>query len=202
MKLPLAFASAFRGKWRSWLRPHALLVIAVILVTAVIEYAMGRTPISTSGTIRLWVGDIHSPELSQQIADWYSFSHVLHGFLFYALWHLLGRGKWRPDVCLVLTALAESGWEILENTPFIIERYRSATAAQGYVGDSILNSMSDILFCLAGHLLAKRLPVRWTIGLFVGIELMLLFTIRDNLTLNILMLIYPLEAIKRWQLGP
>ena len=187
------------GRTPLWL--HVVLGAGIIAFAACVEAGMGRIAISQSGKIQLWVGDVTSSELSQQIADWYSFSHILHGFILYALIYWLGRGQWTLARCLVLAIAAESAWEILENTPWVIDRYRAATASFGYTGDSILNSMCDILFCVAGFFLARYLPVWVTILCVVVIELGLLWAIHDNLFLNILMLIHPIGAIKRWQMG-
>ena len=178
-----------------------LIALAILTLAASVELAMGRIPISKSGRIMFWVGDPQSPELSQQLADWYSFSHVLHGFIFYGVIHLLSRRRWSAGFCLLLAIFIEACWEILENTPFTIERYRQATASQGYVGDSILNSMSDILCCTFGYLIARKIPVWLTLSLIVIVEVGLLLAIRDNLTLNIVMLIHPIDAIKQWQIG-
>jgi hypothetical protein len=161
---------------------------------------MGRTPLCTCGDIRLWADDVHSPDNSQQIADWYSPSHVIHGFLFFlVLQWLLPRvtAGWRLAIAVAL----ESGWEILENSPLIIDRYRQATIAIGYTGDSILNSVSDIAMMAAGFLLAGRLGTLRTLLLALALELLTLAVIRDNLTLNILMLAWPVDAIRVWQAG-
>ena len=170
-------------------------------IAALIELEMGRVPICKCGYIRLWVGAVSSPENSQQIADWYSFSHIIHGFFFYGLFHLIGRGKWPIGSCLVLTVLAESSWEVLENSSFIMDRYRQSTIALSYYGDSVLNSMSDIFFCIVGFALAARLPVWMTLALIVVMELGVGYAIRDNLTLNIIMLIHPFQSIKRMGTG-
>jgi uncharacterized membrane protein YjdF len=175
-------------------------ILGVIVLTAMILHVMGRTPLCTCGDIRLWAGDVHSPDNSQQIADWYSPSHVIHGFLFFlVLQWLLPRvtAGWRLAIAVAL----ESGWEILENSPLIIERYRQATIAIGYTGDSILNSVSDIAMMTAGFLLAGRLGTLRTLLLALALELLTLAVIRDNLTLNILMLAWPVDAIRVWQAG-
>lgn len=176
------------------------MTIAVTLVaTLLILLAMGRPPVCTCGTIRLWEGAVNSAGNSQHLADWYSFSHIIHGFLFYwGTWALLRR-QVQPDARLALAVMIEAGWEILENSPVIIDRYRTATMALGYTGDSVLNSMSDIAMMAAGFLFASRAPVRVTVALAIGFELFTLWAIRDNLALNVLMLTYPLEAVKAWQ---
>jgi hypothetical protein len=182
-----------------WL--YCCLGAGIIGLAACVEAAMGRMGFSQSGKIQLWVGDVTSSELSQQIADWYSFSHILHGFILYGLIRWISGGRWALARCVVLAIAAESAWEILENTPFVIARYRAATASFGYTGDSILNSVCDILFCTAGFFLARYFPVWLTILCVLVIEVGLLLAIHDNLALNILMLIHPIGAVKRWQMG-
>ncbi|GAA0338911.1 DUF2585 domain-containing protein [Sphingomonas oligophenolica] len=180
----------------------ALVVIALFLLVGAIELTAGRPPICPCGRISLWQGAAQSPETSQQVADWYSFSHIIHGFLFYGAAHLLLRGSpglraWAPAAAV----LVEGGWELLENSPLIIDRYREATVAVGYSGDSILNSLCDIGWMAFGFGVAGRLPARATIALAIGFELMTLAVIRDNLTLNIVMLVWPIDAIRTWQGG-
>ncbi|MEJ7927869.1 DUF2585 domain-containing protein [Sphingobium sp. AN641] len=161
--------------------------------------AMGRPPICTCGTVEFWHGAIDSGN-SQHVADWYSPSHVIHGFLFYgAAWLLL---RERPmGVRLAVAVAVEAAWELLENSPVIIDRYRTATIALGYSGDSILNSMSDIGMMALGFLFAGRASWRVTLAIGLGFEMLTLWVIRDNLTLNVLMLTFPIEAVKTWQSG-
>jgi hypothetical protein len=180
---------------------YAIIAAGVALLAAGVELAMGRVPVSKSGRLMLWNGNVTSSENSQQVTDWYSFSHVIHGIAFYAALRLLGRGRWPPGLCLVLAVGVEAAWEVFENTPFTIERYRKATIALDYYGDSVLNSMCDILCCVAGFILAAKLPWWGSLAVVVANELFVGLMIRDNLTLNIIMLVKPIEAIKRWQSG-
>ncbi len=152
------------------------------------------------GYIRFWEAKINSSENSQHISDWYSFSHIIHGFIFFWFFRLISRKKWPIGLCLVLALGVECSWEILENSSFIINRYREATISLDYFGDSILNSVCDILFMVLGFFLAWRMPVWLTILLIIVMELGVGYMIHDNLTLNIIMLIHPFEAIKQWQM--
>lgn len=180
-------------------RAIAALIVLVLAAVAAIELGMGRPAICTCGHVALWHGAIDSGN-SQHLLDWYSPSHVIHGLLFYGAGWLLLRGL--PVRFRLLIAVAvEAAWELLENSPVIIDRYRTATMALGYTGDSVLNSLSDISCMMIGFALARTLPVKATIALAIGFELLTLAVIRDNLTLNILMLLWPIEAIKHWQAG-
>lgn len=178
--------------------------VLVIAATALILRAMGRPLISTLGTVKLWHGEVVSSENSQHISDWYSFTHIVHGFFFcFVLWivsSILPQLR-KFSVCLVVAVVLESIWEVFENTDFIINRYREATVALDYFGDSVINSTADILFMSLGFLMATRLPVLASISIVTASEVMLAIVIRDNLVLNVIMLIWPIEAIKNWQLG-
>jgi hypothetical protein len=181
-------------------RRTAVLVFAVVAMAAAVELAMGRHPICTCGSVDLWVGARDSPKTSQMLADWYSLSHVVHGLLFYALLWLAAR-RWPVERRLLAAVLIEASWEVIENTPFIIDRYRETTAALGYSGDSVLNSVSDMLMMCLGFLFARKAPVWASIAVLVVLEIVPLFVIRDNLALNILNLIAPNAAIAAWQAG-
>ncbi|HEU0310465.1 MAG TPA: DUF2585 domain-containing protein [Sphingomicrobium sp.] len=175
-----------------------LILAAALLLTFLAMSAMGRPSICSCGTIELW-GEV-GPKQSQMLADWYSPSHVIHGFLFYAaLAWAWPRGpvEWRFIAALAI----EAAWEIIENTSIIIDRYREATIALGYSGDSILNSLSDILMMAVGFLAARRLPVWASVTIVLVLELVPLIAIRDNLALNVIMLVAPSDAILNWQAG-
>ena len=185
-------------------RSGVLLALVLAVAVATILLAMGRTPVCTCGTVRLWWGVVQSAENSQHLSDWYSFSHVIHGLLFYFFAHLLWR-RWhlfggRPARWALPIAVAFEGfWELLENSPLIINRYRAVTISYGYAGDSVINSLSDIGCMVIGFVLASRLPVRASIALALAFELFTLIMIRDNLALNVLMLVGPLDAVRSWQ---
>ncbi|MBP1851889.1 DUF2585 domain-containing protein [Rhizobium halophytocola] len=177
----------------------SLAVVAVlILAQALTEWMMGRVPICTCGYVKLFEPGVNTPGNSQHLADWYTPSHIIHGFLFYGLgWLVLRNRGIGPR--LTLAVVIEAGWELLENSPIIINRYRSATAAVGYSGDSILNSVMDTVFMILGFLFAARVPVWLTILVAIIFEIFTGWLIRDNLTLNVLMLVWPVDAIKEWQ---
>lgn len=170
----------------------------VVLGAAAILWLMGRPLTYKGGLIELW-GPAGAKQ-SQMILDWYSASHIVHGFLFYGLLHLVAK-RWQPGQKLLAATLVEAAWEIVENSPVIIDRYREATIALGYRGDSVLNSVSDIAMMIVGFLLAMRVPVWASVMIVLVLELVPLAIIRDNLTLNVWMLLSPNEAIRAWQAG-
>ena len=180
---------------RAWLPP-----LLLMLAAAAILLAMGRSPICACGRVTLWVSSSTSPETSQMLADWYSASHIVHGLLFYAALSLVAR-RWPVERRFLVALAVEASWEIAENSPWIIDRYRSATTAIGYTGDSVLNSVSDIMMMGLGFLLARRLPLWAALLMVVVLELVPLAIIRDNLTLNVIMLLHPVDAIRTWQAG-
>lgn len=173
--------------------------LAVLFMVVALR-AMGRTWWCKCGGAAPWTLDMQSLHGSQHLVDVYSFTHALHGFVFFALLSLcLPRAV--PRVKLGLAILLEASWELLENSTWVITKYRAATISLDYFGDSIVNSLGDVACCTLGFLLARRLPVKASVAVFVGVELLLLALIRDNLTLNVLMLTFPIEAVKRWQHG-
>lgn len=192
------------SSWFSRHRETWWLLASLLLVLVVTAFALrfeGRLWICACGTIKLWVGNTCTSDNSQHILDPFSFTHVLHGVVFFWIIAWLGarlRSSWQ----LVLAIALEGAWEIFENTNFIINRYRTATAALGYTGDTVVNSIGDILCCLAGFLIARRLGFVRSLIVFVLIELVLMVWINDSLLLQILMLITPMEEIKNWQSCP
>lgn len=177
-----------------------IVVLALAVVFLAILWAMNRPPICTCGYVTFWYGSVNGPGNSQHIADWYTLSHIIHGMIFYALLWWVG-SNWSMGLRLALATIIEGSWELLENSPMIIDRYRQATIGIGYSGDSIINSMCDIGWMILGFLVALRLPWKWTLAIALLMELVALVAIRDNLALNILMLLYPVEAVKLWQGG-
>jgi hypothetical protein len=194
--MALSIKESFRSLFN---RKTAVLLGIVLIGFALTLHFMGRIPMCECGfglvTLSAW-----SSATSQNLVDPYSFSHVLHGIIFFGILFLVARRMSLPWK-LIIAVLIEVAWEIFENTPFIINRYREATASLDYFGDSILNSMGDVLCTILGFWIASRLSWKWTLALVVVIELVMLYAIRDNLTLNILMLLYPIDAIKEWQVA-
>ncbi len=183
-------------------RTQALLAFGIIAASAASLLLMGHPLICKCGYVKLWHGVVMSSENSQHISDWYSPSHVIHGFLFYVLFWLIGR--WIPlsfGARLVLALLVEGSWEVIENTDYLINRYRGITVSLDYYGDSVINSVSDILFMVLGFVLAAKLPVWLTVAIAITLELVVGYFIRDNLTLNVVMLLWPVQAILDWQAG-
>jgi hypothetical protein len=181
--------------WRAW-----AIALGIAAAGAAALYAMGRTPICTCGTVKLWHGDPLSAENSQHLTDWYSPSHVLHGLVFYlALYWLLPRRG--LGTRLVLATLFEVAWEVIENTDAMIDRYREVTISLGYYGDSIVNSAMDVAMMWLGFMIAAVAPVWLSVLLFVAAELIVGIAIRDGLLLNVLMVVWPLDSVLAWQQG-
>lgn len=177
-------------------------MVAVAGAAVVVLLSMGRHVWCECGSPVPWAWDVWSRHNSQHVIDPYAFTHVLHGVAFFgALWLVAGKRVsvvWRAAI----TAALESAWEILENSPIVIERYRAATISLDYFGDSIVNSVADVGACLFGFWIASKLPWKLSIALFVVTEVVLLFWVRDSLLMNILQLVYPIEAVKTWQMSP
>jgi hypothetical protein len=186
--------------WPIWFYPAALALIAIQIT---VLYDFGQPAFSTTGRIMLWVGDVWSNETSQQLADWYSFSHIIHGFIFFGILHLIAPRL--PVAARLLIAMGvEIAWEITENSPATIQHYRQQAIAAGYVGDSILNSVSDTTMMSIGFLIAWRTSWRYVAIAAICMELFTLAMVRDNLTLNVIGLVLPgdwapIHAIHDWQ---
>ncbi|MCO8122646.1 DUF2585 family protein [Stieleria sp. TO1_6] len=175
-------------------------LLLVLVSLAIVLRLMGRTWWCKCGGFSPWSWQVKSEHNSQHLIDAYSFTHLLHGFVFFALLWLL-RERYSPRLRLLAALVVEAAWEVVENSPFIIERYRAATISLDYYGDSIANSLCDVLSMLLGYLIASRLRWYQTLAIMIVVELVLLATIRDSLLLNVIMLIYPLDAILQWQSG-
>ena len=189
-----AATTSFRGQ-RYW---PAFAIVAAFPATALLLRLEGRLWVCACGSIQLWAGQICSANNSQHFLDPYSFTHVLHGFLFFWMiaWLLRLNLNWQ----LALTVVVEAAWEVFENTNFIIDRYRSETAALGYNGDTVVNSFGDILCCLVGFIVARRLGLRRSLVVFAVLEVVLIVWIKDSLLLEILMLVIPIDALRGWQM--
>ncbi|MBP9048969.1 MAG: DUF2585 domain-containing protein [Tabrizicola sp.] len=177
-----------------------LITLGIVLLTAAWLLWIGREPWCKCGYVKLWHGQIVSAENSQHISDWYSPSHIIHGFLFFGLLWLLARRLsfgWR----LAIATLVECAWEIVENSDAVIERYRSVTISLDYYGDSVLNTVCDVLAMMLGFWLASKLPVWATVALIILFEGATMWIIRDGLALNVLMLLWPLDSVAQWQAG-
>ncbi len=187
------------GKGSS-LHSYAGFALLLVAVQALVLYLFGQPPICTCGYVKLWEGVVLSSGNSQHLADWYTFSHIIHGLLFYlGLWYFFPRmDVWKR---LFFAVGIEVAWEIIENTPMVINHYREQALAQGYTGDSILNSISDTVAMICGFILAKRFPVWTVVILAVALEIFVGYMIRDNLTLNVLNLVHQFPAISAWQAG-
>lgn len=186
--------------WKNKLLNSKLTAIYLValLLAAIGCSALGRVWWCHCGELTLWATNPWSAHNSQHFFDWYSPSHFLHGVSFYLLFYRLRNSR---AVAFAIALSLEVGWEILENSPLIIQRYRAATASLGYSGDSIFNSLSDISMCALGFLLASRLSVKQNCAIFLAIELVTVYLIRDGLLLNMLMLVWPIESIRQWQLA-
>ncbi|MFZ2555810.1 MAG: DUF2585 family protein [Minisyncoccia bacterium] len=175
-------------------------VFGLLLAHAGILFAMGQPVICDCGFVKLWHGVVISAENSQHLTDWYTLSHIIHGILFYALLAFLFP-RMPLGIRLLLAMGIEMGWEFFENTDMIINRYREQALAQGYFGDSVVNSLGDVVAVIVGFLFTWRVPSWLAVALVITLELFALYAIRDNLTLNIIQLIHPIDAIGAWQAG-
>jgi len=181
---------------------HIALLAAIVAAAALALYLMGHPLICICGYVKLWHFDIESAENSQHLIDWYTPSHIIHGFIFY--WLLWLASRWMPlsfGMRLVLAVAIEASWEVIENTDFVINHYREMTISLDYYGDSVINSVSDVLFMVLGFFLAARLPVWLTVVIAIALEVFIGAMIRDNLTLNVLMFLWPLDSVLQWQQG-
>lgn len=184
-------------KQLSWRQAFGVAGLLTIIFVGILAY-MGQPVICECGYVKLWEGVVQSSGNSQHLSDWYTPSHIIHGFAFYlVLWLLFP--KWSVPSRMLAAFGLEAAWELLENSDFIINRYRETTISLDYFGDSVINSVADLWFAMLGFFAASRLPVWASVAFVVVAELFVGYAIRDNLTLNIIMLLYPLESIKAWQ---
>jgi hypothetical protein len=175
-------------------------VIGMLLGQGLTLWYFGQPFFCECGVVKIWEGDVGSNGNSQQVADWYTLSHVIHGVLFFGLLSIFAR-RIPLSYRLLLALGIEVAWEIVENTPWLINHYRQQALAAGYNGDSILNSISDSMAMIVGFVLAWRAPVWVSIVFIIAAEVFVAYVIRDGLALNIINLIYPFEFIRVWQLG-
>ncbi|MBR0670302.1 DUF2585 domain-containing protein [Neoroseomonas soli] len=182
------------ARWLPWAA-----MAGILAAVAAIQFAIGRLPICACGYVKFWHGDVWSSENSQHLTDWYTLSHLAHGFIFYAVLRWLRPG-WSLAWRAVAALLVEGAWEVAENTSLVIDRYREVTASLDYYGDSIVNSFGDGVAMLAGFFLAARLPVTASVVIVLAMEGLAVWMIRDNLALNVLMLLWPVEAVREWQM--
>lgn len=186
---------------------YVLIFIGIVLAQIFILYGMGREWICTCGFIKFWEGDVMSASNSQQIADWYTFSHIIHGFVFYGFFIWISKKVFQKvgglplGLMFIGAVFLETSWEVLENSTWIVEYYRNNTVSLGYIGDSILNSVFDVVWMAIGFVMARKMPIWSIILIAIGFEIMTGYFVRDGLLLNILMFIYPSEAVKAWQVA-
>ena len=188
------------GQARDPVLTALIVAIVFVLLQGAILYWLGRTPICTCGYVKLWEPNAFGSGNSQHLSDWYTPSHIVHGFIFYFFaWAIFRRASvaWR----FAFAVFIEAAWEVVENTSWIIEYYRGQTVSLNYYGDSIINSLMDTVWMALGFLIAWRAPVIVTVFLVLAMEVIAAYVIRDNLTLNILMFIYPFESVKAWQMA-
>ena len=197
--MPMTPPSRFSRIPKRQVWPYLATVAVLLWMVLQLRY-QGRTWFCSCGQLLFWSGNVWSRHNSQHLLDPYSCTHLLHGIVFCGL-VLCTAPRLSPSWRFFLAMSIECLWEVLENTTLVIDRYRATTAAVGYEGDSVVNSLGDVLCCAGGFLIARRLGWVGSIGLFVLMEIVLLFWIRDNLTLNVIMLVFPIDALKTWQTG-
>jgi len=177
-----------------------LIIVLALALHSIILWKMGQPFICNCGVIKFWEGEVFSSGNSQHLTDWYTFSHIIHGFLFYfILWFLFPNMPVGQRLFLAIGL--EMGWEIIENTDFVINRYRDTALAQGYIGYSIINSVMDLLTMIIGFIFAWRAPIWLTLSSAIIMELFTGYYIRDGLLLNIINFIHPLDSLNNWQIN-